>query len=153
MRDVAFMPQGDVLQADNTICSNHSRYATDAFRNDRIAFMRHRAGTFLTFRKTFLRLANFGALPVTYVEGELFQRRGDDRERGQVLRVNISLNDLRGNCRRFQSKTRANTLFNGRIEMRKCSDRATYLSHRDCLSSAQQALAIAPHFVEPQSES
>ena len=58
-----------------------SRDAADAFRNDRIALVRHRARTLLTFRETLLRFANFGALPVTNIQRKLLQRRRDDRER------------------------------------------------------------------------
>ena len=80
MRDVALVPERDVLETDDAVCANHSRDAADAFRNDRIALVRHRARTFLTFRETFLRLAHFGALPVTNIQRKLIQRRSDDRE-------------------------------------------------------------------------
>src|SRR5215217_3647390 len=152
MRDIALMPKRDILQTNDTIRSNHSGYSTDAFRDNWIALMRHRAGTFLSFRKTFLRLANLSALPVANIERKLFQRRCDDRKCGQVLSVDISLDDLGGNRSRLQSKTSADTFLNRWIEMRERSDRATDLSHGDCLPSSHQAFLIAPHFVEPKRE-
>src|SRR5215212_1522220 len=152
MRDIALMPQRDILQTNNTIRSNHSGYSTDAFRDNWIALMRHRAGTFLSFRKTFLCLANLSALPVANIERKLFQRRCDDRKCGQVLGVDISLNHLGGNRRRFQSETGANTFLNGWIEMRERSDSTTDLSDSDGLASSLQAFVIAPHFVEPKRE-
>src|SRR5215218_3092903 len=124
MRDIPFMPQSDILQTNNTVRSNHSGYATDAFRDDRIALMWHRAGTFLPFRKTFLRLADLGALPVTNIERKLFQRRGDDRKCGQILGIDVSLDHLGGNWRRLQPETCANTLLNRWIEMCERSDSA-----------------------------
>ena len=81
MRDVALVPERDVLESDKLFARITLRDAADALRDDRIALVRHRARTFLTFRETLLRFANFRALPVTNIQGKLIERRSNDRER------------------------------------------------------------------------
>src|ERR1044071_5527131 len=116
MRDVALVPQRDILETNDTICADHARDPADALRDDRIALVRHCARTLLTFRETLLRLANLGALPVTNVQSKLLQRRRDDRECRQILGIDVSLNDLGRYRRGLQPEPRTNTLFNRRIE-------------------------------------
>src|SRR5690242_5438394 len=112
MRDVALVPERDVFESDETIGANDSRHAADALRDDRIAFVRHCARTLLSFSKTFLRFAYFGALPVPNVQSKLLQRRSDRRERTEILSVDVALDHLRRDRRRFQTEARANLFFN-----------------------------------------
>src|SRR6185295_17127309 len=112
MGNVALVPQRDVLQTHDAVCADHACDTADTLRNNWVALVRHRARTLLTFRKTLLRLTNLGALPVTNVQSKLLQRRCDDRQRRQILGVDVSLNDLSRNRRRLYSETRTNTLFN-----------------------------------------
>src|SRR5690349_10109259 len=150
MRDVALVPERDVFESNETNGANDARHAANALRDDRIALMRHRARTLLSFSKTFLRFAYFGALPVPNVQSKLLQRGGDRRERTEILGINVALDHLRRDRRRFQTKPRANFFFNRRIEVCKRADRAADLSYRDSVFRTQQPLAVAAHLVEPQ---
>src|SRR5687767_16032228 len=87
MRNISFMPERDVFKTDKAVSAHHSSQTTNSLRDDRIAFVRHGARTLLTFRKTLLRLAHFGALPVPGVEGNLIKRRSSDCQAAQVFRV------------------------------------------------------------------
>ncbi len=53
----------------------------------------------------------------------------------------------------FNPSRAANLFFNLRIEVRKCPDGAADLPDRYCVLGAHEALAIASHLVEPESES
>src|SRR5260370_19846185 len=105
------MPERYVLEANDAVGSHHSSHAGQSFGNYRIALVRHRARSFLTFRETLLRFADFSALPVTNVQGKLIQRRGDKRQRAQIFSVDISLNDLRRDRRSLQAQSLANFIF------------------------------------------
>src|ERR1051325_674200 len=153
MRDVALVPQRDILETDDAVRADDARDAADAFRNDRIALVRHCARTLLTFREALLRLAHLGALPVTNVQSKLLQRRRDDRKRRQIFGVDVSLNDLSRYRRGLQSETRTDTFFNRRIQVCKRADRATDLSDCNCFTRMQQTFAIAAHLVKPECKS
>src|ERR1700754_4581535 len=112
MGNVALVPERDVLESDQTVRANNAGHATDAFRDDRITFVRHRTRALLTFSKLFLRFTHFGALPVTNVEGKLLERRRDHGERVEIFGISVSLDHLSRNRRGFQTKTRANSFFN-----------------------------------------
>src|SRR5581483_114840 len=95
MRDIAFMPQRDVFQSDDAVGAHYARHATDALGKNWIALMRHRARSLLPTFEFLLSFANFCALPVTNLQSELIERRGDDRQRAKKFGVVVTLNDLR----------------------------------------------------------
>src|SRR2546428_13602220 len=112
MRDVALVPQRHVFQSDHTVSPDDSRHTANSFGENRVALMRHRAGSFLALLEAFLRLTDFGALPVTDLQGELIQRRCDNGEPAEVLGVTIALDDLGGNRGRLHPHPAANLTFN-----------------------------------------
>jgi hypothetical protein len=65
--------------------------------------MRHRRRAFLPGFEFFLRFADFGALPVTDLQRDFFQRRSDNRQRAEIFGVTVALNNLRRNVRRFDA--------------------------------------------------
>src|SRR2546421_2359469 len=129
MRDVAFVPQRDVLQPHDAVCAHDPRHAAETFGKDGVALVRHRTGSLLTFLEFLLRLAYFGSLPMTNLQRELVERRSYHRERAEIFSVGIALNDLGGGGGRLQSESRANLLFKGGVEMRERADRATQIVH------------------------
>src|SRR6266516_2006728 len=128
MRDIALVPQGHVFQSNHAVGPDDSRHAANSFGKNRVALMRHRAGSFLALLEALLRLADFGALPVADLQGELIQRRCDDGARAEVLGVAIALYDLSGNRRRLQAQPGANFFFNCWIKMGKRAHRAADLA-------------------------
>src|SRR5687768_15734533 len=115
MRNISLVPECDVFQTDETISPNYSSQTTNSLRDNRIAFVRHGARALLTFRKTLLRLAHFGALPVPDVEGKLIKRRSNDPQGAQVFSVAIALDDLRRDSGDFQSQSFANAFLDNWI--------------------------------------
>src|SRR6185369_14152403 len=104
MRDVALMPQGDVLQAYDRICANSPGHPTDTFGKYRIAFVRHSRGAFLSGLELLLSLADFRSLPMPDLQSHFLQRRSDNAERTKIFRVTVALYNLRRNIGRFQSQ-------------------------------------------------
>ena len=107
VRDVALVPECDVLQADLRRAANDAREAADPLGGDRIALVRHRRGALLTGGERLLDLAHFRAGEVSDLEAEGVERRGDDGEHGEELRVPVALDDLRGVGRGLEAQTLA----------------------------------------------
>jgi hypothetical protein len=49
MRDVALVPEGDVLQTDLRVAAKQSRHAGHPLRENRVSLVRHRRGALLAF--------------------------------------------------------------------------------------------------------
>ena len=96
VRDVALVPESDVLQADLRRAAHDAREAADPLGGDRIALVRHRRGALLAGGERLLDLADLGAREVADLEAEGVERRGDDGEHREELRVPVALDDLRG---------------------------------------------------------
>ncbi|MCG3778537.1 MAG: hypothetical protein JW388_1258 [Nitrospira sp.] len=111
MRDVALVPEGDVLQRSDSIAANNSRKAGEPLPRDGVAFMRHGAGAFLAFGERFLGFENFGALQVTELNRPAFDARGDESERVHELSVVVALDHLRGDRRRAKAEVFTNGRF------------------------------------------
>ena len=153
MRNIAFVPKRDVFQTDDRICANRPRHSADSFRQNRIAFVRHSRRTFLSGFEFFLRFADFRALPMPNLQREFFQRRRDYSQRRKIFGVTVALNDLRRNRREADSEFRANSLFNVRVEMRECPDRARNFADRNRFFSLFKPFFVPFHFGEPERES
>jgi hypothetical protein len=63
------MPQSDVLESRLGVRAHDARQSANLFRGDRVALVRHRGRTLLTFGERFLGFANLGALEMADFEG------------------------------------------------------------------------------------
>ena len=97
----------------------------------------------------FFRLADFGALQVADLGGDLVEGGCDHRERRQVVRVPIALNHLRGDVGRFQSQPRADFLLEFRGKVREGANCAGELSHPQAFSGVAKARNVALRFRVP----
>src|SRR6266404_2295732 len=122
MRNIAFMPERDVLKSHDAVRAHDPSHPANALGEDRVTLMRHGARSLLAFFEFLLRFAHFGPLPVTNLQSELVQRRSDNGQGAEVLRVVVALNNLRRNGSRFDSQPGANLFLDLRIEMRKSAD-------------------------------
>ena len=96
MRDVALVPERDVLEARRlALARTQPRQADDLLAADRIALVRHRRRALLPLGERLLDLADLGLLQAADLERELLERRRRDRERRQQLGVTVALNHLR----------------------------------------------------------
>src|SRR3954452_21173836 len=104
MRDVALVPERDVLQPDKGSTSDDAREPADPLGDDRVALVRHRRGALLTLAERLLDLRDFRAREVADFERELVERRRDHGERGEELRVAVALEDLRRRRRGLETQ-------------------------------------------------
>src|SRR5580765_8225308 len=104
MRYVAFVPKGDVLETDNRIGTNGAGHAADTLREYRVTFVRHRRRAFLPGLEFLLRLANLGALPMSHLQSDLLQCRGNYRQRAEIFGVAVTLDDLCGDVGGLKAK-------------------------------------------------
>src|SRR2546422_5125760 len=122
------MPERYVFESGLCIRANHARQPADLLARHRITLVWHRGRAFLLFAEVFLGFADFGALQVANLGGDFVKRGGDHRERGQIVRVAITLDDLRRDRSRLQSQPGANLLFQVRGEVRESTYRARELA-------------------------
>src|ERR1700743_3008797 len=111
MRNVPLMPQRDVFIGSLRVGAHHAGEAADLLSRNRIAFMRHGGGALLLFRKELFGFAHFSTLQVANLDGDLVERCRDDGERGDVVRMAVALDDLRGHGRGLEAKLFADALF------------------------------------------
>src|SRR4051795_6712287 len=91
VRDVALVPQRDVLDARLRVPAQHAREAADALAHDRVALVRHRARALLLSRaERLLGLAHLGALEVADLGREALQPRAREGDRLQQRRVAVA---------------------------------------------------------------
>ena len=84
VRDVALVPEGDVLQPDLRGAAYDAREPADPLSRDRVALVRHRRRALLAGGERLLDFANLRPREVADLERERVQRGGDDGEHGQA---------------------------------------------------------------------
>ena len=94
MRNVALVPQRDILHRRRHGRAHHAREAGEVFGQHRIALVRHRRGALLALGELFLGLQHFGALQMADFDREPLDRRGDDAERREKRGVAVARDHL-----------------------------------------------------------
>ena len=143
VRDVALVPQRDVLERRLRVCSNNARKTTNLFRGHRIAFVGHRRRTLLAGGEGLFDFADFGALQVTHFKRDLLHRRCNNCKSREEFGVAVALNYLSRDGRRLQRELCANPLFDLGIEMREGANRPRYLAVIDHFTSTAKSFLIA----------
>ncbi len=95
VRDVALVPEGDVLEPDDGVRPHDPRDPADALGRDRVALVRHRRRALLAAAERLLDLAHLGAGEMADLGREAIERRGEQGERREQLGVPVALQDLR----------------------------------------------------------
>src|SRR5690606_14507059 len=143
---------GDVLERGLDVGADYAREAADLLADDGVPFVRHRRGTFLPGGEGFLRFANFGALEVADLGGDLFAERGGQRERGYIGRVAIARDDLAGDGRGLETEALADHGFGFRADVAEGSDGARDFADAHVFGSRDEAGAAAAGFIEEERE-
>ena len=128
VRDVALVPESDVLEADLCGGADDAREAADPLGDDRVPLVRHRRRALLALAERLLNLAHLGAGEVADLGREPVERRGDERERGEELGVPVARDDLRRDRLRLEAEPLAGDPLELRIGDRVRPDRAGELS-------------------------
>ena len=151
-RDVALVPERDVLQRGRGVAADHAGQAADALALLGVALVRHRRGAGLAGQERLLGLAQFGALHVPDLHRELLQRGRDQRQGRDELRVPVALQDLIRYRRDGQAQRRADALLGRGGDRGVRPDGAADLAHADRGRGRVQAGPAAPHLVDPEGE-
>ena len=75
VRDVALVPERDVLERGHRVAAQQPRQADDLLAADRVALVRHRRRALLALAERLLDLADLGLLQAADLERELLERR------------------------------------------------------------------------------
>src|SRR4051794_27207303 len=102
VRDVALVPEGDVLETDRRGAADDTGEPADPLGDDRVPLVRHRRGALLAGAERLLHLAHLGAGEVADLEGEPVERGCDEREDGEELGVPVTGHDLGGDRLRLE---------------------------------------------------
>ena len=86
VRDVALVPERDVLEPDERVPADDAREPADPLGDDGVALVRHRRRALLALAERLLHLGDLGAREVPDLERERVERRRDDRERARGAR-------------------------------------------------------------------
>ena len=143
MRDIALVPQHDVLHGRRHIGAHHAGEAGEILRQYRVALVRHRRGAFLAFGEEFLRFQHFGALQVPDLGGKALNRRCDHAEGCKIHGVAVARDHLGRDRLRRQSHRLGDMRFDARIDLRECADGAGDRAGRDFLAGGDKPLAGA----------
>ena len=81
VRDVALVPERDVLEPDERVRAHDAREAADPLGDDGVPLVRHRRRALLALAERLLHLGDLGAREMPDLERERVERRRDDRER------------------------------------------------------------------------
>ena len=96
VRDVALVPERHVLEGGRHGRAHDAGQAAEVLAQDRVALVGHRARALLADRERLFGLAHLAPLPVPHVGREPLDARRHERERGEVGRVPVARDDLRG---------------------------------------------------------
>ena len=130
--------------------AHHARQAANLLAADGIALVRHGRTAALAGGERLLGLAHFGALQVANFEGDFFERGGDDRQRGDVLRVAVALDHLRSDRRAAQAQAPADGFFDlQRPDARRCPPRRKFCPRPSARAASAEALDVAAVFGKP----
>src|SRR5436309_14009885 len=149
MRNLALVPERNVLESGLRIRAHHARQPADLLAGDGIPLVRHRRRSFLFFAEILFRFADFGALKMANLGSDFFERAGYHGKSGQISRMAVALNDLRRNCGGFQSKARADFFLQLRAEMGEGANRPGELSYAHVLRCVLKTRDIALRFGIP----
>src|SRR5438876_8502057 len=149
MRNIALVPERNVLESGLRVRAHHAGKSTDLLASNWIPLVRHRRRAFLFFAEIFFYFADFGTLKMANFRGDFVERAGYHGKSSEISRMAVALNNLRRNCGSFQSQARADFLFQLRAEVGKRADCPGELSYAHVLRRALKASDIALCFGIP----
>ena len=150
MRDVALVPERDVLERRVRVAAQQPRQPDDLLAADRVALVRHRRRALLPFGERLLDFADLGLLQPANLERELLERRGRDGERRQQLRVPVALDDLRRHRRRLEPEAAADVRLDRGGRCANVPTAPESLPTLIVVARAPHPLDVALHFRVPE---
>ena len=150
--DVALVPEGDVFEGDLRVGADDAGEAADLFGGDGVALVGHGAGALLLFGEELFGLADFGALEMADLGGDLVERAGEDGECGDVGGVAVALDDLRCDVDGLEAELGADGLFVLGLEVAEGADGSGELADAEVFGGGVEAGEVALHLGVPEEE-
>ena len=129
-----------------------AREPADPLGDDGIPLVRHRRRALLAVAERLLHLADLGAREVPDLEREGVERRRDDRERREELRMAVALEDLRRGRRGLEAEPLAREPLELGIGRGVGADRARELADAHPLERPRDAFLAARQLERPAGE-
>src|SRR3989338_193322 len=101
MRDVALVPEGNVLERGHSVDAYDPRQPGDPLAGDRIFLVRHGGRALLALAERLFDLPDLCPLKIPDLGGELLKRSRHDGQRGEILGMAVPLQYLRRGRRRL----------------------------------------------------
>src|SRR6185295_16474686 len=152
VRDVALMPERDVLEPDCGGCADDASESAEAFRHHGVAFVRHRGGALLAAAERLLYLPNLRACEVPDLGREALHRCGGEAERREEFRMPVARYDLRGHRFGDEAETLAGDALHLGIAATVHADRPGDLADADSGERALDPVAFALELERPAGE-
>ena len=152
VRDVALVPERHVLEPDERRRAHDAREPRDPLGDLRVPLVRHRRRALHPGRERLLDLAHLGARQVPDLGREAVERRRDERERREQLRVPVARDHLRRDRIGLEPEPLARDPLDLGLDGRVRADRARELADAVDLERAQQARPVAVELERPAGE-
>jgi len=150
--DVALVPEGYVFEGDLSVAADDASQAADVFAGDGVALVGHGAGALLFGGEELFGFADFGALEVADLGGDLVERGTEDGQRGDVGGVAVALQDLRGDGGGGEAEFGEDGLFVFGLELAEGADGAGDLADAEVFGGGIEATEVAAHLGVPEQE-
>lgn len=151
--DVAFVPEGDVLEGSLCVGADDAGETTDLLADDGVALVGH-GGTalLLTFGEGLFGFADFCSLQVSYFEGDFLTESSDEGEGGDEGGVAVAGDDLAGDGGGLEAEDFADAGFVLGEEVGEGADGAGEFAEAEVFGGGAEAEEGAAGFVPPEGE-
>jgi hypothetical protein len=152
VRDIALVPERDVLEAHDEVRSKDPGEARDSFGPDRVLFVRHGRRALLAFGEWLFELQDFSLLEVPELDREFVQAGPEERQGEEDLGVPVALQHLGGHPGRHEAEAPEGDLLDPRVQMNIGPDRAGDPADADRFERPLETDLMPAQFLVPDEE-
>ncbi len=152
VRNVALMPQGDIVEGNLGIGLHDARQATDLLHGDRVALVRHGGAALLTLAERLLGLERIGLLQIADLGSDaLAGGRCSGKDAGEVGMM-VAADDLRGQRIVDQAQVLTDILLDERLDGAVGADSTGDGTEGNVLASVLKTVEIALELPGPRAK-
>ena len=150
--DVAFVPQGDVLDGGGGVAAEQARHPAHALAEDGISLVGHRRTPLLPLLEEFLHLEHLGTLQPPDLDGHLLDGGAGKGNGADEFGVAVTLHDLGRHRRGLEPEFLHDEFFRPRVEMGVVAHRSGDLAVGHQFDGAFQGAPPPAEFVVPHEQ-
>ena len=152
VRDVALMPQRDVIERDLGVGLHDAGEATDLLKRNGIALVRHSRAALLALAERLLHLEGVGLLEAADLGSDTVASRSGSGEHAGQVRMVIARDNLGGQRVVCQTEMLADILLDERVDGAVGANRSGDGSEGDVLAGVHQAVEVTLKLPGPAAE-